>query len=910
MVEQTACARLHGSHLRAGAYLTRIPIVSRASFERIVFQGARKKQLRRVAAQVREGGMIELRCLGSIDLRSPERDPASRVIAQPKRYALLAYLVLANPRGFHRRDTLIALFWPESDEEHARSGLRIGLSFLRRELGDDVIITRGDDVAVNRHVVRCDVDEFESALNAGDLENALALYRGDLLPGFHVSMSPEFERWLEAERERLRRRAHDAALKLSAGQEGAGEWVGAIKWLRFALNLAPDDEAVVQRLIQLFDRAGDRAGALRTYESFTQRMVTEFDAEPAPETRALVAGIRARSNASPDFAPRAVANPVIPVSTGKSIGGRAPPTRRRPWLVFAGVFALVAVSSAGAVLWQRQPHQGDTKTRIAIVALQNQTGRPDLDHVGGMVADQIAHGLGDLGLGDVVTLAGLPATKFATLVSPDPVHEIARETGARVVVTGGYTIEADSLLFRVEVADAERQRLLAVVGPVSASVASPSDGIAALSSQVLSSVARVLEPRLSEYMKQKGWSRATPIEVYRASSEGFELFLAAKSPATYERAIERFSRAYSLDSTEINALFEMAIIEQSLGEWARADSLLNRTNASRGRMSVLETDFLDLLRARNRGDHRQASLFARDAMQRLPGVVWEFTAGYHTLSAGRPRDAATLMQGLNPDKGFYKGVWAYRGVMAEAHHVLGEHVRELELARIQRERQPQLLSTALYEARALAALGRTEELSKLIGETESLPPQSGLIPALPPLSGLSPGFIMVEAGLELRAHGHPAESGTILERAIAWYQLHVKSDQRSQLLQEGLGGALYAANRWEDAGEIFKTLARQDPKNVDYQGYVALIAARQGRRSDAVIAGERLAKANDPYLFGRAKLWRARLAARLGDRGAAISLLRQSLAEGNTFGIGIHRDLDFEPLRGVRAFDELVSPRA
>ena len=200
--------------------------------------------------------MIELRCLGSIDLRSPERGPATRVIAQPKRYALLAYLVLANPRGFHRRDTLIALFWPESDDEHARSGLRIGLSFLRHELGDDVIITRGDDVAVNKDAVRCDVDKFESALNAGDLENALSLYHGDLLPGLHVSMSPEFERWLETERERLRRRAHDAALKLSAGHEGARDWAGATKWLRFALNLAPDDEAVVQRLIQAFRSCG------------------------------------------------------------------------------------------------------------------------------------------------------------------------------------------------------------------------------------------------------------------------------------------------------------------------------------------------------------------------------------------------------------------------------------------------------------------------------------------------------------------------------------------------------------------------------------------------------------------------------------------------------------------------------
>lgn len=854
--------------------------------------------------------MIELRCLGSIDLRSPERGPATRVIAQPKRYALLAYLVLANPRGFHRRDTLIALFWPESDDEHARSGLRISLSFLRRELGDDVIITRGDDVAVNKQAVRCDVDEFESALQAGDLQKGLSLYQGDLLPGLHVSMSPEFERWLEAERERLRRRAHDAALKLSVSHEGAGDWEGAIKWLRFALTLAPDDEAVVQRLIRLFDRAGDRAGALRTYETFAQRMATEFDAEPAPETRALVVGIRARSSASADLPPRPVHNPITPASDNKSAGEIAASARRRHLLMIAGLFALVASSSAGAFLWQRQLHAKNTRTRIAIVALQNQTGRRDLDHVGAMVADQIARNLADRALGDVITLPASSPTRLAAFESSDPVRQIARETRARVVVTGGYTIETDRLLMRVEVADAERHRLLAVVGPVSAPVATPSDGIAALSSQVLSSVSRVLEPRLSRYMEQKGWSRPTPIEVFRASSEGFELFLAAKSRETYERAIERFSRAYALDSTEINALFEMAIIEQSLEQWARADSLLTRTNASRRRMSILETDFLDLLWARNRGDHQKAYEFAHDAMGRLPGVVWEFTAGYHALSAGRPREAATLMTALKPDDGFFKGVPAYRGVMAEAHHVLGEHLRELELARIQREKQPELLSTALYEARALAALGRMKELRKLFGESGSLPPQSGLIPALPPLRGLSPGSIMIEAGLELRAHGHTAESRAVVEQAIAWYQSRLQSEPRSQQLQEGLGAALYAANRWEAAGQVFNVLAQQDPSNVDYQGYRVLVAARQGRLGDAEAGAERLANENRHYLFGRATVWRARLAAQLGNHDAAILLLRRALAEGTPFGIWTHRDIDLEPLRDVPSFRAIVSPRA
>jgi len=849
--------------------------------------------------------MIKLRCLGSIDLLTTTQVPATRVIAQPKRFALLAYLTLATPRGFHRRDTLIALFWPEADDDHARSGLRIGLSFLRRELGD-VIITRGDDVAVDRDHVYCDAIEFEAALNDGDLEKALSLYHGDLLPGLHVSMSPEFERWLDAERERLKRQACDAALKLSTNAESTRDSRAAGKWLRFALNLAPDDEMVVQRLITHLDRAGDRSGALRTYEAFAERMVAELDATPSSETRALVAGIRARSR-SPVEPSTSPAPPAMVSAPADALTVRWP-NRRDAAMLTAGLFALVGISSAAGFLW-RQPQRDSARPRIAIVALENQTGRRDLDYVGGAVADQIAHAIGERGLGDLVTLSALPPEKAGTATSPNQANNVAKATGARVVVTGAYTIEGDSLLLRVEIADANKQRLLAVIGPISTAVAKPSNGIVAVSSQALSSVARVVEPRLSRYMEQKGWSRPTPNEVYRASSEGFELFLGAKSTADYEKAIQRFAYAYSVDSTEINALFEMAIIEQSLEQWRRAESVISRANASRERMSVLETDFLDLLQARNAGNHRKAYEIARDAVERLPGVVWEFTAGYHALSAGRPRVAAALMSGLNPDDGFFKGVPAYRGVMAEAHHVLGEHIRELQLARLQREKQPELLSTALYEARALAALGRVDELRKLIVESEALPPQSGLIPALPPLRGLSPGFIMIEAGLELRAHGHLAESREILGHAVDWYRTRLNSEPDSQLLEEGLAEALYAANRWEDAGRVFTRLAGRDPSNVDYRGYLGLIALHQSRGSVATASTEWLANVHDAYLFGRTSLWRARLAAQLGDLNGALSLLHRSLDEGQPFGISIHRDPDLEPLRDLSSFAELTKPK-
>jgi hypothetical protein len=43
-----------------------------------------------------------------------------------------------------------------------------------------------------RTQIACDAVEMESALEAGDLEEASDLYRGDLLPGFFLSECPAF----------------------------------------------------------------------------------------------------------------------------------------------------------------------------------------------------------------------------------------------------------------------------------------------------------------------------------------------------------------------------------------------------------------------------------------------------------------------------------------------------------------------------------------------------------------------------------------------------------------------------------------------------------------------------------------------------------------------------------------------
>src|SRR5690348_1856145 len=158
--------------------------------------------------------MIELFTLGGIDLREEGRD-LSEALVQPKRFALLAYLALAQPFGFHRRDRLVALFWPELDQEHARTALRKAVHGLRAIIGEDAIVGRGAEELGLGSRWATDVAGFEAAVRTGADAEALRLHRGDLLDGFFNSGAPEFERWLEGERTRLRLGAANAAARLT-----------------------------------------------------------------------------------------------------------------------------------------------------------------------------------------------------------------------------------------------------------------------------------------------------------------------------------------------------------------------------------------------------------------------------------------------------------------------------------------------------------------------------------------------------------------------------------------------------------------------------------------------------------------------------------------------------------------------
>ncbi|HKV75144.1 MAG TPA: hypothetical protein VJN95_11535, partial [Gemmatimonadales bacterium] len=132
---------------------------------------------------------------------------AAGAAAQPRRLAILALLARAGDRGV-TRDKVVALLWPDADEERARRAITQALYALRQDLGAEEVILGVKDLRLNPEVIGSDVAEFSALIEQGDLVRAAGLYRGPFLDGFGLPGAAEFEHWAEIERNAL---AHDYA---------------------------------------------------------------------------------------------------------------------------------------------------------------------------------------------------------------------------------------------------------------------------------------------------------------------------------------------------------------------------------------------------------------------------------------------------------------------------------------------------------------------------------------------------------------------------------------------------------------------------------------------------------------------------------------------------------------------------
>ncbi|MGB5048155.1 MAG: BTAD domain-containing putative transcriptional regulator [Caldilineaceae bacterium] len=248
--------------------------------------------------------------------------------------SLLAWLLL-HPDAPQSRQHLAFLFWPDSPESQARTNLRNLLHTLRQSLPEAgrflaatnlTLQWQGEGVCLDVDAFRNQCQAAEEAQKAGNLaaaraawEDAVAVYRGELLPG-------NYDDWIIPVREGLRDEYDRALERLILLLEETGELREALRYSQQRLLQDPLNEAAYVAQMRLYAALGDRAGIRRVYEQAAALLRRELDVEPAPSTQAAYADfLRAAPEAAPPQ-PRPITS--TPSTPSPSAAAAEPPTRR------------------------------------------------------------------------------------------------------------------------------------------------------------------------------------------------------------------------------------------------------------------------------------------------------------------------------------------------------------------------------------------------------------------------------------------------------------------------------------------------------------------------------------------------------------------------------------------------------
>jgi DNA-binding SARP family transcriptional activator len=228
------------------------------------------------------------------DFRILHGDRPITGVENPRLQSLLAYLLLHRDAP-QSRAQLSYLFWLDSTEAQARTNLRKQLHYLRRALPDADRFLYADSKVLHWEPdapFTLDVADFEAAVDraeeaerAGDqarlqeaLEQAVATYHGDLLPGC-------YDDWVLPERERLGQAFARAVARLAELHEHQRDYQGAIRYAQRLLRHDPLHEATYRQLMRLHALNGNRAGAVRVYHTCVTVLLRELAVEPGAATQ-------------------------------------------------------------------------------------------------------------------------------------------------------------------------------------------------------------------------------------------------------------------------------------------------------------------------------------------------------------------------------------------------------------------------------------------------------------------------------------------------------------------------------------------------------------------------------------------------------------------------------------------------
>jgi serine/threonine-protein kinase len=563
--------------------------------------------------------MPRLFTLGSFALTGDDPSESAPLSVQPKRLALLAYLATASVGGFHRRDTLLGLFWPELAGDEARRALRQALYHLRRTLGDGGIAARSDDQLGLGPALTCDATDLEQLLDAGRPEQAVALYRGDFLQGVYVpDVAQEFEEWVDHTRARLRGRVVEAARRALAAAEAEGRLTDALGMAFRAHALVPTDEDVLRRLLTLQQRTGDLQGAVRVFDAFARRMRDEFDDAPQRATLELIESLRlappVQLPPSPVFAPATVPSiagaatpfssadpgPAVPAS---EVATAAPAPRRwsrAPRLLLAagavGLALAAVIARRGASIDEPAATlvgRGVLRPRDRVLVAEMRSGAGDTT---------LALALGrafqiDLAQTRMVEIVGGGSVRRALRRMGQPADLAVRDSVAREValraqavayVVGQVDGVGGTYALSAQLLDARKGEVLAAVRETARDSSQFLDAVDRLSAGLRRQIGEALAT-IKDEPPLRGVTTPS-LAALSKFSQGSELMEGSADDRAAARRL--FEEAVALDTNFATAYKTLGALYRTQGEFGKSATALGRALALRDRLPQDERDYV------------------------------------------------------------------------------------------------------------------------------------------------------------------------------------------------------------------------------------------------------------------------------------------------------------------------------
>ena len=237
---------------------------------------------------------------GSVDLPSK------------KLAGLLAYLACTAPAP-QPRGKLATLLWGSFFEAQARQNLRQALFRLRRSLGEDALISNGEEIALAPGMVDCDAVRLQALIREGSrasLAEAVGLYKDRLLADVAI---PEeaWADWLAGEQQRLEALTLDALVRLGEMELALGQADKALEAAHRSLAINNLREDAHRLIVQALAATGRKAEALKHYQELVALLKRELNTEPDAATKALVAELSSARPRGGGPTGKEVATPVM-----------------------------------------------------------------------------------------------------------------------------------------------------------------------------------------------------------------------------------------------------------------------------------------------------------------------------------------------------------------------------------------------------------------------------------------------------------------------------------------------------------------------------------------------------------------------------------------------------------------------